>query len=120
PAHLYGAHQVLIALDDVLANKTGPAAERLRQIDYDGLRNWDKFGYDTVATMVEFSRSSHSGVKQLSKLAGLRRANSFFWKDSLLLKSHRRATMKIAELTKSPIVKIQAYLWILGLYLRKI
>jgi hypothetical protein len=59
-------------------------------------------------------------MKELSKLASLRRANSFFWKDNLLFKSHRRAMLKIAKLTNSPLVKVWVYLLIAGLYLQKI
>ena len=76
----------------------------------------DKFSYDTAVTIVEAARSSQSGIKQLSKRAGLRRANPFFWKDKLLFKFHRRATLKIAELTDNALVKLRAYLLIAGLY----
>jgi tetratricopeptide (TPR) repeat protein len=119
PDNLSDAHRVLLALDDALADRSDAAAERLREIRYDALRAWDKFGYDTAVLIVEAARSSQSGIKQLSKLAALRRTNQFFWKDKLLFKWHWCATLKIAESSDNVLVKLWAYLLMGGLYVRR-
>jgi tetratricopeptide (TPR) repeat protein len=119
PDDLTDAHRVLLALDDALANKPATAAEQLGQIRYEGLRTWDKFSYDTAVLIVQAARPSQSGIRQLSKLAGLRRANPFFWKDKLLFKSHWRATLKIAKSTFNLLVKAWAYLVIGRLYAKR-
>ncbi|MBS1811369.1 MAG: tetratricopeptide repeat protein [Acidobacteria bacterium] len=119
PDHIFDAHQVLLSFDEVLANDVETAGERLRQIHYDGLRDWDKFAYDTAVTMVEFARAPEEGVSRLASLAALRRGYPPFWKDKLLFRAHRRATQKIAEQSDNFIVKLWAYLQVGALFLQK-
>jgi tetratricopeptide (TPR) repeat protein len=119
PDHATDDHRALIALDDALANQVATAAQQLDQIRYDGLGAWTMFRYNTAATIVQAARSSRSGLKQFSKLAQLRGANPFFWKDKVLFTSHCRATLRMAESNGNVLVKAWAYLLVGGLQVKR-
>jgi tetratricopeptide (TPR) repeat protein len=118
PDDLSDEHRVLLALDDALTREFEKAAARLRQIRFDGLRAWSKFGYNTAVIVVNASRPSARRMSELSRLAELREANPFFWTDPLFFRSHWRATEQIAA-SANVAVKVRARLALGRLYLKR-
>ncbi len=121
--HLSDAQRVLVTLDDVLAGDAEQGAERLRNVNYDGLSAWQKIEYDTTILMIEFYRAlaqqTGTGWKTLFKMGQMRGGIPYFWKDEVLYRSHQRATRKIAQDAENIGVKALAYLLSVGLYLKR-
>ncbi len=123
PDNLSAAHQVLVALDDVLAGEAEHSAEQLSRVTYEALSDWQRIEYDTAVLMIEFARAlilqRGAGWKTLFEMGKLRGGIPYFWRDEVLYRSHQRATQKIAQDAENPGVKALAYWLTVWLYLKR-
>jgi hypothetical protein len=101
PDSMSDAHTLLLAIEDLLNQRSDLGDKRLEHINVGALREWDKFVYELATALqdADHARSPH-GISYhiiLERLDAARREFSTSQTSDLLVVLHRRVAWRVAQ-----------------------
>lgn len=109
---LSGNHKLMLSLDEILAGDIAAADTLFEELDISGYGEWRAFLYAVLSELIGFHRSlpdkKGESAAVTRRLVRLAKESSFFWRDSLLIRLHRRAILSIARADGSIVARARA------------